>query len=246
VTLAVASRLVISIVMPAHNEEGYLEPAVKSVITGLRDRGLAFEVLVVENGSSDSTGADAESLARTYGEVIVLRTPVADYGRALKTGFLAAGGEFVVNFDVDFVDLRFLDRALDLMRTGDPAIVVGSKRSPGSDDQRSAGRQTVTAVFSLVLRHGFGLQVSDTHGLKALRRAPLISLVEACQFGGDIFDTELILRAERCGLTVQEIPVVVVDQRPPRTSIARRIPRSLLGLIRLRLALGHTPGMGPR
>jgi len=223
--------------MPAHNEQGYLEPAVKSVVAGLRDRGLEFELLVVENGSSDSTGADAESLARTYGEVTVLRAPVADYGHALKRGFLAAGGETVINFDVDFVDLRFLDRALALMHDADIAVVIGSKRSPGSDDQRSAGRQTVTAIFSLVLRLGFGLQVSDTHGLKALRRAPLVALVEACQFGGDIFDTELILRAERSGLTVREIPVVVVDQRPPRTPIARRIPRSLLGLVRLRLAL---------
>jgi len=230
----------ISIVMPAHNEQGYLEPAVKSVVAGLRDRGLDFELLIAENGSTDGTGEETEHLARTYREVRSLRASVPDYGRALRAGFLAAEGDIVVNFDVDFVDLRFLDRALDLMASGDAAVVVGSKRSPGSDDQRGLGRKTVTAVFSLVLRYGFGLEVSDTHGLKALRRKPLLPLVEACRFGGDIFDTELILRAERDGLTVQEVPVAVSDQRPPRTSIARRIPRSLLGLIRLRLALGHS------
>jgi hypothetical protein len=101
----------------------------------------------------------------------------------------------------------------------------------------------VTAVFSAVLRHGFGLRVSDTHGLKAMRRAPLLPLVEACQFGEDIFDTELIIRAERAGLSVRELPVCVTDQRPPRTPIVRRIPRSLLGLLRLRLALRRS-GLG--
>ncbi len=179
----------ISIVMPAHNEHGYLEPAVKTVVAGLRERRLAFEVIVAENGSTDDTATEADSLAHTYPEVVALRDPTADYGRALKAGFLAARGDVVVNFDVDFVDLEFLDRAVALMATGEPAIVVGSKRSPGSEDERSPARRTVTAVFSLVLRYGFGLRVSDTHGVKALRRAPLLPLVESSRFGGDIFDT---------------------------------------------------------
>ncbi len=118
--------------------------------------------------------------------------------------------------------------------------MVGSKRGPGAQDQRPVGRRVVTAVFSAVLRHGFGLHVSDTHGIKALRRAPLLPLVEACEFGEDIFDTELIIRAERAGLAVRELPISVADQRPPRTPILRRIPRSLVGLLRLRVALGRS------
>jgi glycosyltransferase involved in cell wall biosynthesis len=229
----------LSIVMPAHNEHGYLEPAIKSVVAALRDRNVAFEVLIAENGSRDATVVEAEGLARTFPEVRVLFAPVADYGRALKAGFLEAAGEVVVNFDVDFVDLGFLDRALPLLTDGGADIVVGSKRSPGSEDQRRAGRKAVTAIFSLVLRYGFGLRVSDTHGVKALKRAPLAPLVAACGFGGDIFDTELIIRAERTGMVVRELPVSVADQRPPRTPIIRRIPRSLWGLVRLRLALGR-------
>jgi hypothetical protein len=125
------------------------------------------------------------------------------------------------------------------------AAVVGSKRSPGATDRRSVGRQAITAVFSVVLRLGFGLRVSDTHGLKTLRRIPLQPFVAACQFGADIFDTELILRAERAGLAVTELPVAVADQRPPRTPISRRIPRSLAGLARLRVALWRHPHPPP-
>jgi glycosyltransferase involved in cell wall biosynthesis len=231
----------ISIVMPAHNEHGYLEPAVKAVVAGLRDRGLAFEIVIAENGSRDDTVEEAEALARTFFEVKVLIAPVADYGQALRSGFLAASGEVIVNFDVDFVDLNFLDRAVEMVESAEADIVVGSKRSPGSDDQRRIGRKVVTAVFSLVLRHGFGLRVSDTHGVKALNRATLLPLVAGCRFGGDIFDTELIIRAERTGLIVRELPVSVADQRPPRTPIVRRIPRSLWGLARLRMALRQLP-----
>jgi glycosyltransferase involved in cell wall biosynthesis len=227
----------LSIVMPAHNEEGYLDSAVTSVVQGLRDRGAAFEVVIAENGSTDSTIDAAKALAEAFPEVTTVQLADADYGKALKQGFLAAKGDIVVNFDVDLVDLGFLDRALDLLSDTDVTIVIGSKRGPGADDQRRLARKLITTVFSAVLRLGFGLKVSDTHGLKAMRHAPLLRLVDECRFGGDIFDTELILRAERSGLAVREVPVVVSEVRPPRTPIARRIPRTLVGLIRLRLAL---------
>jgi len=229
--------------MPAHNEADYLSPAVEEVVAGLRDRVEPFELIICENGSTDRTGEVARDLAGRHPEIRVVTHLEADYGRALQAGFLAAEGDLVVNFDVDFVDLGFLDSAVALAdgSTG-PDVVVGSKRGPGAQDQRSVGRQVVTAIFSFVLRSGFGLGVSDTHGLKLLRRAPLVALVTACRFGADIFDTELVLRAERAGLSVTEIPVSVVDQRPPRTSILRRIPRSLVGLARLRLALWRDAG----
>ena len=228
----------ISVVMPAHNEEAYLRTALGTVLDGLRERRETFEILICENGSADRTAQEARDLARAHPEVQFIGLAVADYGQALRAGFLAAQGELVINFDVDLVDLGFLDAAVALAeKQPELAIIVGSKRGPGSDDQRGLGRRGITWVFSMVLRRGFGLQVSDTHGLKALRREPLVDLVAKCRFGAEIFDTELILRAERAGLEVTEIPVTVADQRPPRTSIARRIPRTLWGLTRLRITL---------
>lgn len=229
-----------SVVMPAHNEENYLKAAVQNVIDGLRCSGETFEVLVVENGSNDDTIGVAQALAADHPEVKVLSLGPADYGTALRCGLLEASGDWVVLFDVDFIDLSFLRHARARAAESGAAIVVGSKRSPGSDDQRHLGRRAVTAVFSAVLRVGFGLGVSDTHGVKILHRATVAPIVERSGFGGDIFDTELILRAEQAGLSVTEIPVTVREQRPPRTSIMTRIPRSLLGLARLRIALWRT------
>ena len=230
---------VLSVVMPAHNEAHYLVGSVGRVVSGLRDRSRSFELVVVENGSTDDSRAVADGLAVIHPEVRVVHLDRADYGLALRCGFETSTGDLVVNFDVDLVDLTFLDEALVLAERTQSAVVVGSKRSAGSDDGRRAGRKLITLVFSAILRRGFGLRVSDTHGLKLLRRIPLVPLVERCRFGGDIFDTELIIRAERAGLAVAEIPVSVADQRPPRTSIVRRIPRSLLGLVRLRLTLAR-------
>jgi len=211
---------------------------VREVADGLRDRGVTFEILVVENGSADRTIAIAEDLAAQIPEVSTFSLESADYGLALKRGFSAATGDLVAIFDVDYYDLTFLDEALVAIdRSDGPAIVVASKRGAGSIDDRAISRRVVTSGFSLILRTVFGLVVTDTHGMKVLRRAPLAELAESCRFGTDLFDTELILRAQRAGMGVVEIPVNVSEKRPSRSSIARRIPRTVAGLVRLRLAL---------
>src|SRR3712207_5227768 len=109
---ATVPEVELSVVMPAHNEEELLYKAVHAVVDGVRDRGIAFEVVVVENGSADRTAEIATALAGEVPEVRALSAPDADYGRALRTGFLAARGDVVVNFDVDYTDLDFLDAAL--------------------------------------------------------------------------------------------------------------------------------------
>jgi glycosyltransferase involved in cell wall biosynthesis len=226
--------------MPAHNEATLLDTSVREVVDGLRVRDVSFEVLVIENGSQDGTLALAGSLAEAIPEVSVRHLARADYGRALRTGLLHAVGDTVVNFDVDYTDLGFLDAALARIEGPDPpAIMVGSKRAPGAHDQRSAARRFVTWVFGLVLRLGFGLGVSDTHGMKALDRTRVLPVAEACRSDGELFDTELILRAERSGLGVVELPVTVAERRPSRTSITRRALRTLAGLARLRVALAR-------
>ena len=223
--------------MPAHDEEPFIASAVREVAEGMRSRG-EFEVIVVENGSTDATADVAKALVDEIPELRPLSLGEPDYGKALQMGFLAARGEVVAFFDVDYYDLGFLDRAVALMDgPAAPAVVVGSKRGEGAIDTRPWPRRMVTLVFSTVLRVGFGLSVSDTHGMKVLRREPLVPLAEACRFGTDLFDTELILRAERAGLGAGEVPVIVQELRPSRSSIARRIPRTIGNLVKLRFYL---------
>jgi glycosyltransferase involved in cell wall biosynthesis len=228
----------VSVVMPAFNEAEILASSVKSVVEGLRDRSEAFEVLVVENGSTDDTLPIAQGLAAEYPEVRVEHRDVADYGHALRSGLLNATGEAVVNFDTDYFDLDFLDAAvIQVLGPDGPAIVVGSKRGEGASDERDPIRKLATLVFSTILRVVFGLKVSDTHGIKAMRRAAVEPYARICTFGQDLFDTELILRVERAGLRTGEIPVEVRELRQARSTFITRVPRTLRGLCRLRWAL---------
>jgi len=82
----------VSIVMPAFNEAEFLATSVKSVVDGMRARGAPFEVLVVENGSTDETLTIAREIASEIPEVRVVHRDDADYGRALRAGLLDAAG----------------------------------------------------------------------------------------------------------------------------------------------------------
>lgn len=227
----------VTVVLPAHNEAGILETTVGELVDGLRARQCRFELLIIENGSSDGTAELAASLAARHDEVAALSDPTPDYGRALRRGLLDARGDIVVSFDVDYYDLAFFDQAVAALRTGEPGIVVGTKRGAGAHDERPWTRRLVTNLFGLALRAGFGLRASDTHGMKALDRARVLPLAQRCELGADLFDTELVLRAERAGIVVAEIPVRVAELRPARSPVARRILRTLAGFRRLRRAL---------
>ena len=241
----VAVRPSVSVVFPAYQEEEFLEPAVRAVVAGLRERGLDFEVIVVENGSKDATRAVAERLADELDEVHARSIATANYGLALKDGLLAASKDVVVNFDVDLFSLAFLDEATGrIAAPGGPDLIVASKRGADADDQRHWTRKLVTGVFSMLLRVGFGLKVSDTHGMKAMRRDPARKFAESCLFGTDLFDTELILRLERAGFKTDEIGVRIEETRPARTPIVSRIVRSVRGLGTLWLALRRESKVG--
>src|SRR5947209_18517456 len=145
----------VTVVLAAHNEEPFLAATVADVLAGLRERGLQFEVVIAENGSTDGTLAVAERLAAADPEVRVLSLPDPDYGAALRAGLLDARGDVVVNFDVDYYDLTFLDRALERMDGPDhPAVVVGSKRQDGSLDTRPWSRKLVTFGFTTIPHGG--------------------------------------------------------------------------------------------
>lgn len=229
----------VSVILPAYNEVATLGATVTTLVTALEERGVAYEIIVVENGSSDGTLRLARMLAAQLPQVRVLTLPIGDYGAALAAGFAAARGEFVVSFDVDYYDIGFLDKSIQLLKGREADVVVASKRAPGSQDHRSGLRRAGTTVFTSILRHGFALPVSDAHGMKAFLRAPLAPIAASCKTTESLFDVEMVIRAAQAGLRVIEVPTVVQETRPARTAFLGRAVQASLGLLTLQRALDY-------
>jgi glycosyltransferase involved in cell wall biosynthesis len=226
-----------SIVIPIHNESDVLVDEVFTLVAELERRAIDYEVLLVENGSSDDTLALAQRLAAANPRIQAFHVDTPDYGAAMKTGMLRARGDVVVNFDIDYQDVGFMLEAGELLDSGRAAIVVGSKLMEGSHDKRSPLRRFVSLGFTTILRVLFDRRMDDTHGIKALRRDIVKRYAPRTIMGKDIFDTELIIRARRAGEVVMALPVTCEEKRKARSSIARRIPRTMKGLMRLRYVL---------
>jgi len=231
------SAPLLSVVLPAHNEIALLGSTVTNLGTGLDARDVTYEIVIVENGSRDGTLRLARLLAAQLDGVRVIALPVGDYGAALAAGFRAARGRYVVNFDVDYYDLAFLDAALAVLEARAADVVVASKRAPGASDRRPILRRVLTYGFANASRVLVGLAVTDAHGMKAMRRDDLAPIVERCVTRGSVFDVEMVVRASAAGLRAHEIPASVVERRAPRTPVSRRSVESLAGLMRLRHVL---------
>lgn len=224
----------ISVVVPVYNEADFVPEALPKLVQEMDAVGVSYRILLVENGSTDDTAETARRVAAGM-PVDVLSLPVPDYGAAMRQGFLASEGEWVINFDIDYFSADFVRVVLGQPDTVD--LVIASKRDPESEDRRPAIRRLATRVFNLLLRTILASGVSDTHGMKGFRGKLVDDLAPQVASTQDLFDTELVIRAERAGYRIVEVPVKVEEIRETRSSLVKRAPRTVIGLLRIRSLL---------
>lgn len=240
------SALEISVVIPVYNEEVILAASVSELLRGFAAASITrFEIVLAENGSRDRTREVAAALADAHPQVRTFSCAAANYGAALRQGIEGARGEFVLCEEIDLCDLDFHRRALALLRAGAVDLVVGSKAMRGAHDRRPLMRRAATRIYNGLLRVTLGFSGTDTHGLKAFRRAAMAPVVARCVVGHDVFASELVIRAEREGLRVQEVPVELAEKRAPSVGLLRRVPRVLHNLLRLMAAIHLGVGAKP-
>ncbi len=228
-----------SIVIPVYNEEGLLKTAINDLIGNLAEvlPDLSYEIIVTENGSTDDTLEIAYALERKFDAVRVLHSPEPNYGRALRRGILEARGTFVLCDEIDICDIGFHTRALDILQADQADMVVGSKAHPDAQDRRPAMRRAGTAVINGMLKVLLDFKGTDTHGLKAFHRDRLLPVVNRCIVDKDLFASELVIRAERDAYRITEIPIVIVEKRPPSINLVKRVPHVMKNLAKLTWAI---------
>jgi len=227
----------VSVVIPVYNEEGLLHDAIVGLRGRLQELDYTYEIIITENGSSDQTREIAYDLERKHADVRVLIGDEPNYGKALRRGILEALGTYVVCDEIDICDVDFHTRSLAILRDKKADMVVGSKAHPDAQDKRPVFRRMGTMGINFLLRVFLDFHGTDTHGLKAFDRAKLLSVVNRCIVDKDLFASELVIRAERAKFSVVEIPIEIVEKRPPSINLTSRVPNVLKNLARLFIAI---------
>ena len=228
----------ISIVIPIYNEEAILHAAVVDIRERLKSVGWTYEIILAENGSKDGTIAIGQELAEKYGgELKIISMGEPNYGKALKQGILLSQGEIVICDEIDLCDVDFHRRAVDILDSGEADLVIGSKLAVGSNDDRPVIRHVASIAYSSMLKILLGFRGTDTHGLKAFRREAVLDIVRACLVDKDVFASELVIRADRGGVRTREIPVRVIEKRPPSINLFKRVPNVLKNVAKLTYAI---------
>ena len=222
-----------SIVIPIFNEDEILEESTNAIFSLCKRMEIDFEIIFSENGSTDKTKVIAEELTNKHPEIKIISNPEPNYGNALKTGFKIAKNDLVISFDIDYYSESFLREALNL--ESQYSGITASKRLGSSEDGRRFIRRLATNFFVILLKTLFGTKLSDTHGMKAIKKSEIEKFLPKVVSTQDIFDTELLIRIEKNGGKIKEVPAKVNEIRPSVSLIYKRIPRTLKSLIKLRI-----------
>jgi glycosyltransferase involved in cell wall biosynthesis len=227
----------VSIVIPVYNEEAILRTAIVDLRERLSPLGWNYEIIIAENGSRDQTAAIAKGLCEKYRELRTLSAAEPNYGTALREGIRAARGMFVLCDEIDLCDTDFHQAAVAELESGQTDMVIGSKLIAGAKDERPMLRHVASVAYTGLLRGLLGFRGTDTHGLKAFRRSAILPIVDACVADKDVFASELVIRAYRTKKRVVEIPIRVLEKRPPSINLFKRVPNVLTNLAKLTWAI---------
>ena len=206
----------ISVVLPAFGLEQVIYANVLAVVAALE--GIPAEVVVVDDGSPDATLAEARRAAQDLEGSIVPILVTANKrnlgkGGALRTGFAATTGEVVVFLDGD-LDLPpdQVPHLVDLLGSAGADVLVGAKHHEGDEGRYPRLRRVLSRGFSLVVRVLFRLPVRETQtGLKVFRRPALEAVMGDLRVLRYAFDLELLVRIDRAGYSIIEVPVELRD-----------------------------------
>ena len=218
----------VSVVIPMYNEEAYVARAVSAARQVLEGMGADWEVVVVDDASTDRTGALADDLARADPRVKVVHNAAnRQLGGSLREGWARASKDLVLYTDADLpADLAALPRAVHLLEYQQADVLAAYRFDRTSDGLR---RAVLAFAYNLLVRVLFGLPVRDVNFAFKLFRRSLLERI-GLRSEGSFIDAELLLRARRTGAHVIQMGVDYFPRRHGSSKLSS--PAVVLGILR--------------
>jgi dolichyl-phosphate beta-glucosyltransferase len=215
-------RIDLSVIIPAYNEEKRLEPTLRELHAFLAPSGLCYEIIVVDDGSSDGTVALCERVAADMPALqCIACRPNRGKGHAVRTGMLAARGAVRLMCDADgSTPASEMPRLINRIWMGKADIAIGSRYAAG----RALGRKQPlyrrlwSRAANQVVQRALVGGIRDTQcGFKVFSARAAEAIFGVTRIDGWAFDLEALTLARRMGFVVEEIAVFWSDD--PRSRI---------------------------
>lgn len=217
----------ISVIIPAYNEAGRILPYLHAIISHLQRQRRTYEVLVVDDGSTDITATVVTSFSRTAPDVHLIQIPSSQgKGAAVRRGMQSAVGNLQLFADADgATPIQELDRLEKAIVDG-ADLAIGSRtlasRLPGFTVRARLHRILLGMVFNSAVRQSGIRGIEDTQcGFKLFRRNVAQDLFSVASIDGYGFDLELLYVAQQRGYRIAEVPVNWADQPGSKVRILR-------------------------
>ena len=229
----------LSIVIPAYNEALRIGTTLEKICRYVESRSYTWELVVVDDGSTDETARIVTDFARESSRIRILRNkPNRGKGFSVRRGALEARGEFVLFTDADLsAPIDELDSLFKALNCDGADAAVGSRalRRELVGLRQPWFREYGGRFFNLLVRFLTGLSIRDTQcGLKLFRRVSTHRAFELQRATGFGFDPELLFLIRRTGGKMIEVPVRWYNDPASRVQFLRDSTRMVLDLIALR------------
>jgi dolichyl-phosphate beta-glucosyltransferase len=228
----------ISVIIPAYNEESRVRPTIEKISSYLQENFREFEIIVVDDGSSDNTANVIKGLCRNPGNIRVIHYPEnSGKGHAVKTGVLSSRGNFLLTCDADLsTPIEELEKLFPFIHK-DFDIVIGSRGLRESDIvvRQPWYRERMGKTFNALVRVLVMGGIKDTQcGFKLFRGDISRQLFKKSLITGFSFDVEILFLAEKAGYKIKEVPVKWLNSPYSKVKIFQDSFRMFLDLFKIR------------
>ncbi len=209
----------VSVVIPAYNEELRIRNSLQKVMNFMNDNYEDYEVLLIDDGSTDRTVLIGEEFAKNYPKLKIVKNPHSGKGYTVKTGILMSKKDYILFSDADLATpIEDLKRFLVWITDNDFDIAIGSREGIGAQRQKEPLiRHLMGRIFNFIIQVVILKGINDTQcGFKLFKKDVAYKIFNATLLypGGEIegpmvtaFDVEVLFLAQKMGYKIKEIPV---------------------------------------
>ena len=215
----------ISLIIPMYNESTIISDAVQTFSSYMEKRFVDWELIFVDDGSSDGCGDVVAAASEKDSRIRLCRyTPNRGKGHAVRTGVLAAQGDIVLFTDCDNAyGEDAVGNLADAICESGADIVVGSRNlSKDGYDGYTFLRKLASKTYIKVIALAAGFKLTDSQcGIKGFRSSVAKKIFSNCEVDRFAFDLEVIMIATKLGATIAEMPVKIINHRESTVHIFR-------------------------